>query len=114
MKRLKVGFLALSLSLGDFIVSSLSSCSNENNETTKEFSVKLEYDASLGEVSVDKTSGHVGEKVFLTIKPNSGVKVGSVKINGDTSNNDLNQSFIAVEGENVVRVDFTKNHAEAP
>ena len=112
MKRLKVGFLALSLSLGGFIVSSLSSCSNENNETTKEFSVKLEYDASLGEVSVDKTSGHVGEKVFLTIKPNSGVKVGSVKINGDASNNDLNQSFMAVEGENVVRVDFTKNPAE--
>lgn len=110
MKKNKT-LLILSLSLGCFLLTPLSSCGTSNVEEVKEFTISLNYDASMGTVSVDKENGKVGETVAVTITPKEGFSVSSVNINGVKSTNELKQTFVAMKGENIVIVDFTKGQS---
>ena len=60
-----------------------------------------------GTVTADKTSGNVGDTINLTITPNSGYEVDSVKANNVALTVENNKaSFTLVEGENLVTATF--------
>ena len=60
-----------------------------------------------GTVTADKTSGNVGDTINLTITPNSGYEVDTVKANNVALTVENNKaSFTLVEGENLVTATF--------
>lgn len=60
-----------------------------------------------GRVSVDKTSGNVGDKVRIDIEIDDGYELSSIKINGEEKDLYI-ISFEPVKGNNVIEVTFTK------
>lgn len=71
----------------------------------KKGTVVLSFDNSQGTVTADKTNGDVGQTVTLTITPNEGYEIDSVKAN-DKVLSGTTYSFKLVEGENNVEVTF--------
>lgn len=60
-----------------------------------------------GTVTADKTSGNVGDTIYLTITPDSGYEVDTVKANNVALTVENNKaSFTLVEGENLVTATF--------
>ena len=71
----------------------------------KKGTVVLSFDNNQGTVTADKTNGDVGQIVTLTITPNEGYEIDSVKAN-DKVLSGTTYSFKLVEGENNVEVTF--------
>lgn len=78
----------------------------EPEPTEKYYTVVIE-NTENGTVVADKTSGIVGETVNLTITPNSGYQISEIYING-VSISLSTSSFLPSEGENIVKVVFSK------
>ena len=77
------------------------------SEEVQSFTVVVEPTEN-GTVTVDKTSGNVGETVTLTITPDEGYEVSEILINGESK--ELNTtSFEPQEGENTVKVTFKES-----
>ena len=88
----------------------------QSNPTTqapevKKGTVVLSFDNSQGTVTADKTNGDVGQTVTLTITPNEGYEIDSVKAN-DKVLSGTTYSFKLVEGENNVEVTFKAKAVE--
>ena len=77
----------------------------------KKGTVVLSFDNSQGTVTADKTNGDVGQTVTLTITPNEGYEIDSVKAN-DKVLSGTTYSFKLVEGENNVEVTFKAKAVE--
>lgn len=77
----------------------------------KKGTVVLSFDNNQGTVTADKTNGDVGQTVTLTITPNEGYEIDSVKAN-DKVLNGTTYSFKLVEGENNVEVTFKAKAVE--
>ncbi len=77
----------------------------------KKGTVVLSFDNSQGTVTADKTNGDVGQTVTLTIIPNEGYEIDSVKAN-DKVLSGTTYSFKLVEGENNVEVTFKAKAVE--
>lgn len=77
----------------------------------KKGTVVLSFDNSQGTVTADKTNGDVGQTVTLTITPNEGYEIDSVKSN-DKVLSGTTYSFKLVEGENNVEVTFKAKAVE--
>ena len=77
----------------------------------KKGTVVLSFDNNQGTVTADKTNGDVGQTVTLTITPNEGYEIDSVKAN-DKVLSDTTYSFKLVEGENNVEVTFKAKAVE--
>ena len=73
--------------------------------------VVLSFDNNQGTVTADKTNGDVGQTVTLTITPNEGYEIDSVKAN-DKVLSGTTYSFKLVEGENNVEVTFKAKAVE--
>ena len=68
-----------------------------------------------GTVTADKTSGNVGDTINLTITPDSGYEVDTVKANNVALTVENNKaSFTLVEGENLVTATFVVDQVEPP
>lgn len=90
--------------------------STTSNPTTqapevKKGTVVLSFDNNQGTVTADKTNGDVGQTVTLTITPNEGYEIDSVKAN-DKVLSGTTYSFKLVEGENNVEVTFKAKAVE--
>lgn len=77
----------------------------------KKGTVVLSFDSNQGTVTADKTNGDVGQTVTLTITPNEGYEIDSVKAN-DKVLSGTTYSFKLVEGENNVEVTFKAKAVE--
>lgn len=77
----------------------------------KKGTVVLSFDNNQGIVTADKTNGDVGQTVTLTITPNEGYEIDSVKAN-DKVLSGTTYSFKLVEGENNVEVTFKAKAVE--
>lgn len=77
----------------------------------KKGTVVLSFDNNQGTVAADKTNGDVGQTVTLTITPNEGYEIDSVKAN-DKVLSGTTYSFKLVEGENNVEVTFKDKAVE--
>lgn len=77
----------------------------------KKGTVVLSFDNNQGTVTADKTNGDVGQTVTLTITPNEGYEIDSVKAN-DKVLSGVTYSFKLVEGENNVEVIFKAKAVE--
>lgn len=77
----------------------------------KKGTVVLSFDSNQGTVTADKTNGDVGQTVTLTITPNEGYVIDSVKAN-DKVLSGTTYSFKLVEGENNVEVTFKAKAVE--
>ena len=77
----------------------------------KKGTVVLSFDNNQGTVTADKTNGDVGQTVTLTITPNEGYEIDSVKAN-DKVLSGATYSFKLVEGENNVEVTFKAKSVE--
>ena len=77
----------------------------------KKGTVVLSFDNNQGTVTADKTNGDVGQTVTLTITPNEGYEIESVKAN-DKVLSGTTYSFKLVEGENNVEVTFKAKAVE--
>lgn len=77
----------------------------------KKGTVVLSFDSNQGTVTADKTNGDVGQTVTLTITPNEGYEIDSVKAN-DKVLSGATYSFKLVEGENNVEVTFKAKAVE--
>ena len=77
----------------------------------KKGTVVLSFDNNQGTVTADKTNGDVGQTVTLTITPNEGYEIDSVKAN-DKVLSGTTYSFKLVEGENNVEVTFKAKAVE--
>lgn len=77
----------------------------------KKGTVVLSFDNNQGTVTADKTNGDVGQTVTLTITPNEGYEIDSVKAN-DKVLSGATYSFKLVEGENNVEVTFKAKAVE--
>lgn len=77
----------------------------------KKGTVVLSFDNNQGTVTADKTNGDVGQTVTLTITPNEGYEIDSVKAN-DKALSGTTYSFKLVEGENNVEVTFKAKAVE--
>lgn len=77
----------------------------------KKGTVVLSFDNNYGTVTADKTNGDVGQTVTLTITPNEGYEIDSVKAN-DKVLSGTTYSFKLVEGENNVEVIFKAKAVE--
>lgn len=112
MKRKKRIVLALNLLLGGFVVSTLSGC---EGEVSAFYTLDLIYDSTLGSVTSDTPKGVVGDTVNVTITPNEGIVIDSVKVNGEeaTVENGV-LTFTAVGGTNTVEVTFKDPSAQPP
>lgn len=77
----------------------------------KKGTVVLSFDNNQGTVTADKTNGDVGQTVTLTITPNEGYEIDSVKAN-DKVLSGTTYSFKLVEGENSVEVTFKAKAVE--
>ena len=80
MKKIRKTGLILSLIFGSFTLSTLSSCSEVMTNT---YNVNLSFDSNLGNVTVDYPRGFKGDIFTVTINPNDGVVVKSIKVNGE-------------------------------
>ena len=68
-----------------------------------------------GKVTADKTGGVVGEIVTLTITPDSGFKLETLKANNlDLVVENNKASFALIEGENLVTATFVVDQVEPP
>ena len=68
-----------------------------------------------GTVTADKTSGIVGDTINLTITPDSGFKLETLKANNlDLVVENNKASFTLVEGENLVTATFVVDQVEPP
>ena len=77
----------------------------------KKGTVVLSFDNNQGTVIADKTNGDVGQTVTLTITPDEGYEIDSVKAN-DKVLSGTTYSFKLVEGENNVEVTFKAKAVE--
>ena len=77
----------------------------------KKGTVVLSFDNNQGTVTADKTNGDVGQTVTLTVTPNEGYEIDSVKAN-DKVLSGATYSFKLVEGENNVEVTFKAKAVE--
>lgn len=77
----------------------------------KKGTVVLSFDNNQVTVTADKTNGDVGQTVTLTITPNEGYEIDSVKAN-DKVLSGTTYSFKLVEGENNVEVTFKAKAVE--
>lgn len=77
----------------------------------KKGTIVLSFDNNQGTVTADKTNGDVGQTVTLTITPNEGYEIDSVKAN-DKVLSGTTYSFKLVEGENNVEVTFKAKAVE--
>lgn len=77
----------------------------------KKGTVVLSFDNNQGTVTADKTNGDVGQTVTLTITPNEGYEIDSVKANNKVLSG-TTYSFKLVEGENNVEVTFKAKAVE--
>lgn len=77
----------------------------------KKGTVVLSFDNNQGTVTADKTNGDVGQTVTLTITPNEGYEIDSVKAN-DKVLSGTTYSFKLVEGENNVEITFKAKAVE--
>ena len=77
----------------------------------KKGTVVLSFDNNQGTVTADKTNGDVGQTVTLSITPNEGYEIDSVKAN-DKVLSGTTYSFKLVEGENNVEVTFKAKAVE--
>ena len=112
MKRKKRFILALNLLLGGFVVSTLSGC---EGEVSAFYTLNLVYDSTLGSVTSDTPKGVVGDTVNVTITPNEGIVVDSVKVNGEEAEFENGVlTFTAVGGTNTVEVTFKDPSAQPP
>lgn len=110
MKKRKF-LLVSTLILSSLVMTSLSSCTigdSSNIVNEKKFSIKLNYDESKGEVFSDLSSGTLVEstKVKISIFPNDGYEISSIKINGTDHAIETPFYFTPIEGENTVAVEF--------
>ena len=68
-----------------------------------------------GTVTADKTSGNVGDVINLTITPDSGFKLETLKANNlDLVVENNKASFALIEGENLVTATFVVDQVEPP
>lgn len=68
-----------------------------------------------GTVTADKTSGNVGDVINLTITPDSGFKLETLKANNlDLVVENNKASFALIEGENLVTATFKETVVEPP
>lgn len=67
-----------------------------------------------GEILVDLTEGHVGDKVTAHVSPYVLYKIETVSVNGVnlTANEDGNYEFLLVEGENIITATFVVDNEE--
>ena len=67
-----------------------------------------------GEILVDLTEGHVGDKVTAHVSPYVLYKIETVTVNGVnlTANEDGNYEFLLVEGENIITATFVVDNEE--
>lgn len=67
-----------------------------------------------GEILVDLTEGHVGDKVTAHVSPYALYKIETVTVNGVnlTANEDGNYEFLLVEGENIITATFVVDNEE--
>ena len=67
-----------------------------------------------GDILVDVTEGHAGDKVTARVSPNVLYKVESVKVNGVniTANEEGNYEFLLAAGENTIEASFAVDNAE--
>ena len=77
----------------------------------KKGTVVLSFDNNQGTVTADKTNGDVGQTVALSITPNEGYEIDSVKANDKVLSGTI-YSFKLVEGENNVEVTFRAKAVE--
>ena len=77
----------------------------------KKGTVVLSFDNNQGTVTADKTNGDVGQTVTLSITPNEGYEIDSVKAN-DKVLSGTTYLFKLVEGENNVEVTFKAKAVE--
>ena len=110
MKKRKF-LLVSTLILSSLAMTSLSSCTigdSSNIVNEKKFSIKLNYDESKGGVFSDLSSGTLVEstKVKISIFPNDGYEISSIKINGTDHAIETPFYFAPIEGENTVAVEF--------
>lgn len=109
MKRAKLAIVTMLAILGLAILPAVSACSDPVTE--EHYTVTLEYDAAQGTVEKSASQSDEGyvkdEKVTLTVTPNSGFTVDSVKAgsNALTAGNDGKYSF-NVTGNTTVTVTF--------
>lgn len=102
MKKFKKAGLVLSLTFGSFVLTTLSGCGTVLVNT---YSVTLNYDQNLGQVSVDNPKGNKGDTFTVTITPNEGVTIKSIKVNN--LDHEITNSFsITAEEDNYV-IDVT-------
>lgn len=106
MKKGKILLVSSLVFFGTLIGTTLTSCgSNETEKEEDKYTVKLSFDNTKGSVKASTICGKVGEKVTLTITPNTGYEVGTIKING-SSVESTTREFTPVKGENTVAVTF--------
>lgn len=67
-----------------------------------------------GEIIVDLTEGHVGDKATAYVSPYVLYKIETVSVNGVnlTANEDGNYEFLLVEGENIITATFAVDNEE--
>lgn len=82
-----------------------SSKKTDSTSVKKTGTVTLTFDSSKGTVTADKANGEVGDTITLTITANEGYTVKEVKAN-DVVLTGPTYSFVLVEGENTVSVEF--------
>ena len=84
-------------------------------EQEKTGTVVIDEGIVNGTVTADKTGGVVGEIVNLTITPDSGFKLETLKANNlDLVVENNKASFALIEGENLVSATFVVNQVEPP
>lgn len=81
---------------------------------SQNFTVVLDFNREGGTVEADKLSGEIGERVTLTILPNSEYNITSVKINGISQTPSGEITFTPKVGINRVQVIFDKNKLATP
>ena len=84
-------------------------------EQEKTGTVVIDAGIVNGKVTADKTGGVVGEIVNLTITPDSGFKLETLKANNlDLVVENNKASFALIEGENLVTATFVVDQVEPP
>lgn len=84
-------------------------------EQQKTGTVVIDEGIVNGTVTADKTGGVVGEIVTLTVTPDSGFKLETLKANNlDLVVENNKASFALIEGENLVTATFVVDQAEPP
>jgi hypothetical protein len=107
MKKRHLFVLSLALTLG---VITTGCKNNEVVTPTDECTVTIDNVVN-GTITSDKNSGNVGDKVTLTITPNTGYEIETLTINETSYINDLSGDslgFLLVKGENKVAGTFIK------